>query len=163
MSLTEMIACPDAPVRALHSVRRPNVDDIMRLGPNSAGQKINREHPGEVDFSKAAKLLDRAWTTISHLTAGRLELDRRDEAAAEGIRQLQEQATGWERRAAFLKAQLEDAESKLSAKQVLIEALTHRATKADARALIAEQQSSDARHLLQAYHDKIIDTFGALA
>ena len=167
VSPAEKIPSPEELVRALHPLRGPHPERVTRLPLNGAAQKITGERrKDDADFSKAANLLDRAWTRISHLTARRDELEQaavaREEFFAERIRHLQEQVTEWERRAKVMITQLQECETKLSEQQLRIEALTQRAESAEGRALITEQQASDTRDKLQMYHDKIIDTLGAL-
>jgi hypothetical protein len=155
VSLAQMIAFPEAG-SGPKSSRRPNVDDIMRLGLNSPRQSANGEHPEGVDFSKATRLLQGAWTIINQLIAGN--------PAAEGIGQSQQQepATRRDRRAISPEAELEEVGSRLYAKQALIENLTYQAARAVARALIAEQQSGHARDMVQVFENTMIDTQGTL-
>ena len=168
MSLAEKGSAAAAPVRALHSAPTPSIDNILRLALNGTATRGTSERaPGEVDFKKAAGLLDRATTAIAHLTARRDELEQaaaaREAFYTDKVRQLQEQANEWERRAKVIKAQLSDNEMRLSENQARLDALSARAEQAEARVALAEQQSGDARRQLQAYHDKIVDTFSSLA
>ncbi len=168
VSLAEKMPAQDVQVRGSHQAT-PNLDNILRLALNGA-QRAPIERPtavGEVDFGKAALLLDRATTAISHLTARRDELEAaaaaREDYYGQKVQQVQDHASEWERRAKVIKAQLQDSESRLSEQQGKIETLTYRAEHAEARVLAAEQQAADARKQLQLYHDKILETFGSLA
>lgn len=168
VSLAEKGSAAVAPVRALHNAPTPSIDNILRLALNgTAGRGAGERATGDVDFKKAVGLLDRATTAIAHLTARRDELEQaaaaRETFYADKVRQLQEQASEWERRAKVIKAQLSDNEMRLSENQARLEALGTRAEQAEARAAVAEQQSAEARRQLQAYHDKIVETFSSLA
>lgn len=166
MSLAEKTNQSDMQVRPLHPAGTHQLDNILRLALNGAAKPGVERRSGEVDFSKAATLLDRATTAIQHLTARRDELEEaaaaREEFYAEKLRQLQEHASEWERRAKVIKAQLHDCESRMAEQQNRLETMTYRAETAESRAQLAEQQAADARNHLQMYHDKIVDTFGAL-
>ena len=168
LSLAEKLPAADGLVRAHHATPTANIDNILRLALNGAGQRpsMPERAVGDVDFGKAAILLDRATAAISHLTSRRDELEQsaaaREDYYADKIRQLQDQAIEWERRAKVTKAQLQDSEARISEQQGRIETLTYRAEHAEARVLIAEQQAGEARKQLQLYHDKIIETFGTL-
>lgn len=168
MSLAEKGSAAAAPVRVLQPPATPSIDNILRLALSGPAGRAGGERPaGEVDFKKAVGLLDRATNAIAQLTARRDELEHaaatREDFYAEKVRQLQEQASEWERRAKVIKAQLSDNEVRLSEQQARMETLTRRAEQAESRASIAEQQSVEARRQLQAYHDKIVDTFSSLA
>lgn len=168
VSLAEKGSAGTAPVRTLQPPTTPSIDNILRLALSGPVARTGGERqPGEVDFKKAAGLLDRATDAIAQLTARRDELEQaasaREDFYAEKVRQLQEQASEWERRAKVIKAQLSDNEMRLSEHQARVETLTHRAEQAEARASTAEQHSAEARRHLQAYHDKIVDTFSSLA
>lgn len=169
MSLAEKLST-DGPVRALNPSATPALDNILRLALNNAGRvSPAAPHPAErseVDFGKAALLLDRATSAIAHLTARRDELEQnataREDYFAEKVQHLQDQASEWERRAKVIKAQLQDSESRITDQQTRIETTTFRAEQAEARVLVAEQQMSEMRKQLQLYHEKIFDTLGSV-
>lgn len=168
MSLADKGSAAAAPARTPHNASTPSIDNILRLALNGTAQRgVAERGPGDVDFKKAVGLLDRATTAISHLTSRRDELEQaataREEFYSDKIRRLEEQAGEWERRAKVIKAQLSDNEMRLAEHQARHEALTARAEQAEARVTLAEQQSAEARRQLQAYHDKIVETFGSLA
>ena len=168
MSLAEKLPT-DGPVRTLQHVSTPAIDNILRLALNNVarGQASTGSERPDVDFGKAAILLDRATGAIAHLTARRDELEQaaaaREEYYSEKVQQLHDQAAEWERRAKVIKAQLQDSEVRLADQQARVETLTYRAEQAEARLRVAEQQAAEARSQLQLYHDKILETFGSLA
>ena len=136
------------------------IDNILRLALNGVARRgSSPAKPQELDFNKAADLLDRATTAIAGLTSRRDELEQ---AFAEKLRAALDEAAEWERRAKVIKAQLQDCENRLSEQQIRIETLTYRAENAEARVAIAEEAVADSRKQVQMYHDKIMSTFGAL-
>ena len=169
MSLAEKMPAADGPLRALQPGTSPAIDNILRLALNgaSAQRPPHERSYADLDFGKAATLLDRATNAIAQLTNRRDELEQaaiaRDDYYAEKLRQLQEQASEWERRAKVIKAQLQDSETRLADQQTRLDTLMHRAENAEARAAAAEQHAAEARRQLQLYYDKIVDTFGSLA
>lgn len=168
MSLAEKMPA-DGPLRGLQSSASPSIDNILRLALNGAAaqRSASERSYSDVDFGKAATLLDRATNAIAQLTHRRDELEQaavaRDEYYADKMRQVQEQASEWERRAKVIKAQLNDNETRLADQQTRLETLAHRAEHAEVRAAAAEHQAAEARRQLQLYYDKIVDTFGSLA
>lgn len=168
VSLAEKGSAAAASVRVLQPASTPSIDNILRLALSGPAGRAGGDRPaGEIDFKKAAGLLDRATNAIAQLTVRRDELEQaavaREDFYTEKVRHLNEQASEWERRAKVIKAQLSDNEARLSEQQARLDTLTQRAEQAEARAMVAEQQSNEARRQLQAYHDKIVETFSSLA